>query len=76
MENTFDVQELKGVSKTDEEYVKDADIDGKNYVNGSQGNIKNIKEYDKNGNVMRTTTFYYRDSELPSNVTSIVPINS
>lgn len=76
MENTFNVQEITGVSKTDYEYVKDADVDGKDYVDGSQGSIKKILEYNKNSSLMRTTTFYYRDSELPENVTETIPINS
>lgn len=55
------------------DYVRSADIDGINYVGGSQGMIKTLIEYsdlDKTY-VVTTTTFKYAHVDLPTKVSSI-----
>ena len=55
------------------DYVRSADIDGVNYVEGSQGMTKTIIEYSDLDEtyVVTTTTFKYGHSDLPTKVSSI-----
>jgi len=56
-------------------YVGDGDIDGDNYVDGSQGQIKSIKYYNtgaSSGAAARLKTLFYGDASLPASVTKIV----
>jgi hypothetical protein len=50
-------------------YVKASDI-GLDYVSGSEGQIKILKEYSEDGvSVYSITTFLYQDSDYPTKLT-------
>ena len=55
------------------DYVRSVDIDGINYVTGSEGQVKTIIEYADLDEtyVVTTTTFKYAYSDLPTKVSSI-----
>ena len=55
------------------DYVRSADIDGINYVSGSEGKVKTIIEYADLDEtyVVTTTTFKYAHVDLPTKVSSI-----
>ena len=64
----------------EQEFVKEEDIDGENYVDGSQGELKVLKmvsedDTDKIGGKIafqqKVFTFCYEDLENPSKSTSI-----
>lgn len=57
-------------------WVHPADIDGVNYVTGSEGKAKTIVEYkDVAGTlVLTTTTLKYEDATYPTNVTKVTVV--
>ena len=56
---------------TELELVEAGDIDGVNYVTGSEGLYKTIIEKNEDGGVLKTTTLKYENSTYPTKVTSI-----
>ena len=54
-------------------YVQAGDIDGVNYVSGSEGKVKDIKEYEDLAKtiLITTTTMKYGDSAFPTQATEI-----
>lgn len=60
--------------RTDLDYVVVGDVDGVNYVSGSEGQVKTIKEYLYDGatyTLKSTSTLYYSIVALPTKVTRI-----
>ena len=64
----------------EQKYVKDEDIDGKNYVDGSQGELKVLSlvsenDVDKIGGKIKLDrkvfTFYYTDEDNPTQATTV-----
>jgi hypothetical protein len=64
--------------KTRMTWVKDSDVFPVNsdYVVGSQGEYKYIKEYDKNGILLKNTQFYYGNLAKPTQVTGVDILDS
>lgn len=65
--------EISSVVDARLDYVESADVDGTDYVSGSEGSVKQIEEGDSfnSGDQVKRTTFYYRDSSNPTSPTEI-----
>ena len=57
-------------------YVENGDIDGVDYVTGSEGQLKTLIEYRDlaKTSVVTTTTFKYQNANFPTKVTEIVVV--
>ena len=57
-------------------YVESGDINGVDYVTGSEGQLKTLIEYRDlaKASVVTTTTFKYQNSNFPTKVTEMVVI--
>lgn len=55
------------------QYVTGSDVDGVDYVSGSEGAIKEIEEGESfnSGDTVKRTTFFYRNADVPQNPTKI-----
>ena len=57
-------------------YVENGDVDGVDYVTGSEGQLKTLIEYRDlaKTSVVTTTTFKYQNANFPTKVTEIVVV--
>lgn len=57
-------------------YVESTDVNGVDYVTGSDGQVKTLTEYRDYAktSVVTTTTFKYQNSNFPTKVTEIVVV--
>ena len=55
-------------------YVESGDVDGVDYVTGSEGQLKTLIEYRDlaKSSVVTTTTFKYQNSNFPTKITEMV----
>lgn len=60
--------------ETQIDYVQVGDIDGVNYVTGSEGKAKTIREYNAENILISTTTISYGDATYPTRPTKIVVV--
>ena len=45
------------------------------YVQGSQGQVKYVRDYDSNDNLVKVTQFKYENSDYPTRVTEILELD-